>query len=168
MAQRQDLECADLRLVFRWSGDRYDHVFEQRHSAGWGPLLVSIDCGPWPGPVFQHLQIEDRQDGCVALLVGQEVDRHWSASFQVRKAGHGFDADVACRIRSRLPLGSTYEVLTDPGRDAVALRAFDGETRCRLHAIDNRRLWQIEPVVSHSEVPATIRWRYIVAASDML
>jgi hypothetical protein len=167
MAKRQDLQCADLRLVFRWSGDRYDHVFEQRHSDEWTPLLLSINRGPWTGPVFQHLQIEDRHDISVALLVGQEEDRHWSASFQIWQAGHGFEVDVACRVRSQMTLGSTYEVLTDPGRNVVGLREFDGETRCRLLAIDNRRLWQIEPAVLHSEVPATIRWRYIVAAADM-
>src|SRR5512145_957858 len=102
MTKETAIECGDLRVVFRWRGDRYGHTVKRRIDGVWRPLLESIEGtadDDWPlSPALQSLHIERRPNGPVALLVGQAGSSHWSASVEADQNCSALIFDLACRI----------------------------------------------------------------------
>ena len=89
MTNEQAIECGDLRVVFRWRGDRYGHTIERRIDGQWTPLLESVEGladirDDWPpSPVLQNLHFEaaDKRPGSAVgwsrrfeSLVGERGD----------------------------------------------------------------------------------------------
>jgi hypothetical protein len=108
--------AAALRLVFRWSEDRWVHAIHVSDAAS-GPLAWSIEGSlsppTLPSPVYQDLHFQKGPAGTQALLVGQAGEHHFSAVFTVRD-GDGpiaVEVDVADRCRGvGTSLATTYAV----------------------------------------------------------
>ncbi len=80
----------DLRLVFRWAGDRWTHSLEVRYPSGWEVVAEAVDSEPGHedpseviGPVFQ--EIFPQRDGPSAeiLAVGRSGSHYFSAVFRL-------------------------------------------------------------------------------------
>jgi hypothetical protein len=132
-ANRASIEGHCFAVEFRRHDDRYGHaivlklppripgesqvrlpMFDAMLSAG--EALANADAADgalWPpSPILQELHIEEREAGCVALLVGRGGKSHWSASFEFDRGG-ALVVDTACRIHAPAPwLGSTYGILS--------------------------------------------------------
>lgn len=117
----------DLRLIFRWLGDRWTHALEVRAGAGWLAFAEAIeadtegqDAAGMASPTFQEIQWRREEHSAFALLVGCFGPHHYSAVFRVFdpriKGGRSVvHADIADRCPSRVdPLASTYRVLSPP------------------------------------------------------
>jgi hypothetical protein len=77
----------DLRLGFRWSGDRWAHAIDLRPGP-WQTVATSVEGeesdGPGPSrPAYQQLHLQRDGGAAVALAVGQSGDHHYAASFRV-------------------------------------------------------------------------------------
>jgi hypothetical protein len=105
------------------------------------------------------LHVDDRESGAVALLMGQERDSLWSASFAARHSA-GFEVDIACRLNSDRVVGSTYVVLTADDVGSVTVRGLDDSTSNRTIPGDGARRLHVDPRDVPASFPATVRWRY--------
>jgi hypothetical protein len=158
------IERGDLRVVFRWRGDRYGHTIERLIDGNWWPLLESIEGtadDDWPpSPVLQSLHIERRPSGPVALLVGQAGSSHWSASVEADWDRSELVFDVACRVtRCDSQVGSTYRALQPDTDSLIALVARLNDSIVSAKGDSD---WTIGPG-RIAEAPATIQWRYSIA-----
>jgi hypothetical protein len=126
----------DLRLRFRWLGDRWTHFIDIRP----GPWQTVAQAIEWsadepnrvPGPTYQELHLQRDGDDAVALAVGRAGSHHFSASFRVHfrawrqahfrkesilqdRSESCVEIDVADRCRSGLDgLEARYKVLAPP------------------------------------------------------
>jgi hypothetical protein len=120
------IEAPPVRLVFRWTGDRWSHAIE----AGAETLASSEEWDAERGdparvvsPAYQQLSHGHSALGEQALLVGQWGPHHFSGVFTVTGGGSGvvIEADVAVRTRADLAsLASTYRVHRHSGDLAEA------------------------------------------------
>jgi hypothetical protein len=166
MANEAAIECGDLRVVFRWRGDRYGHTVERRMDGTWRTLLESIEGSPddaWPpSPALQTVHIERRPGGPVALLVGQAGSSHWSASVDAVQDHRGLVFDLACRIMQRADrMGSAYRVLQ---ADMSSLISFSAGSSDAVVSTHREADWTISPA-NVVNPPATAQWRYLISAT---
>ena len=85
------IATSGLRLVFRWTGDRWTHALEVTDLAGWATFGESVEASAYrddPGniasPTYQELHIQREGEHVLALLVGRFGPRHFSGVFRVR------------------------------------------------------------------------------------
>jgi hypothetical protein len=122
---RMAVDTPDLRLAFRWTGDRWTHALE----VAAGPSAVVLaralegdagrdDPGRVVSPAYQQIHWQGDDDGVRAMLLGQSGAHHFSAVFSVSPSSEGVAVavDVADRCRAEvLALAATYEVFLAPG-----------------------------------------------------
>ncbi len=164
----QSIECDDLRIVFRWCGDRYGHTVERRIGGQWTPQLESVEGiadvrDDWPAsPVLQSLHFEQRPNGPVALLVGHAGSSHWSMSAETDANNAALIIDTACRITQRPGhIGSSYRLLQPDANYWISLEAVSSDASVSTQA---RPHWTICPG-EPGQWPATIRWRYSIRST---
>jgi len=130
----QTIVAGDLRLAFRWSGDRWTHDLEHRGPRDPRPIAWSFettaehaDPSRVVSPAFQQLSFQEAgPDRIRALLVGQSGRHHFSAVFEVHERRferhedcpypedpYAIDITIEVADRCRDPvesLASTYRV----------------------------------------------------------
>ena len=119
----RSIKARGLRLVFRWTGARWEHWLDHQPDDRSRPrvLAVSVEDDPTRAdparvvsPAFQQLHFQAEGPAIRALLVGQSGPHHFSAVFTVEEqdAGHvSIRVDVADRCRAPIEiLASTYIV----------------------------------------------------------
>lgn len=120
----------DLRLVFRWTGDRWTHALEVRDESGWTTFAEAVEAAPEQddparvvSPTYQDLQFHQGDRETQALLVGSFGPHHFSAVFGLRSPAFGrgrvrltmLSVEVADRCRSEIrSLACTYRLRTPP------------------------------------------------------
>ncbi len=175
------LQSGLLRVVFLRRQDRWAHTIGLVEQGQFRPLLESIEGRPedeWPcSPPFQELQIEERGDGNVALLVGQTPKCHWSMSVEAESKKSALRFDVACRVPTQDALGtlsSTYQslvgkpkVLSGNGNANRAPWLWSGQIV--MQAERGSSLWPaadggvtVEADPEEFTFPATFRWQYAI------
>lgn len=164
------LDADGLRVVFFRRGDRVAHrieVFDTVDGA-WRAACESLegaddDCWP-PSPPFQQLHVEQRAQGPVVLLIGMAGRTHWSAAVEVTADGRGICFDVAARCQTPPEyLGSNYPHVAASQMVQLSWTALTAAT---LITHDERFSdgKSIRPWGEFAAPPATIAWKYAVAA----
>ncbi len=190
------LSAARLRLRFVRRGDRYAHEVCWADAGGSERVLLATvegdDATPWPAsPPLQDLHLEQRPVGItVALAVGMAGRSHWSLSAEALPEGE-LRFDAACRANdSPGPIGSCYrlgEGVTARAAEGAVWLALDGHEVARIAAVEEIAVLRLPatpeiPSPSHdadlaialaiapSTVPAaapfTVRWQYVIQASN--
>jgi hypothetical protein len=124
---RRALRSPDLRLTFRWSGDRWTHALELRPGAAgaWLKIATAIEGDPARddparvvSPAYQDIEPHPFEDGTRCLLTGLAGPHHFSSVVTLREENGSVQLDIDLADRCRAPvnaLASTYEVLLAPG-----------------------------------------------------
>jgi hypothetical protein len=189
------LEADGVRVAFVRQRDRYAHrvdVFDAT-AGGWRTELESVEGTAddvWPaGPPLQHLHVEQRTEGPVALLVGMAGRTHWSAAVEVVRGALDGAKVIRFDIAARLPaapgagqgggpsggpsgaaepwLGTTYRRLTSEGRERLLVRPLDGAEHVGADSLGDA-CFVIRPsglALEGSAVARTIAWRYEIEPS---
>lgn len=175
------LEAAGVRVVFFRQGDRYAHRVEVFDASGgdWRAVLETVEGMAdevWPAsPPLQHLHVEKRAEGPVALLVGMAGRTHWSAAVEVATDGSSRRVvrfDIAARVTgesrggasvSSPRLGSTYRDLADATEASLQLRPLDA-AECVVVDGGAGRERTVRPAESSAagDAARTIAWRYVI------
>lgn len=134
--EERSIVTPDLRLRFRWIGDRWTHAIDLRPGP-WQTVAEAVEGtglapGQMIGPTYQDVHFQRDGGDVIALAVGQAGAHHYSASFRVRyrayRKPHFDDAnvlqdrsesrieiDVADRCRtSTVPLEAHYLAYQPP------------------------------------------------------
>lgn len=145
----------DLRLLFRWSGDRWSHALEVRDGSDWQGFAESVEADADRdnpsriiSPTYQEIQWRQEENSAFALLTGSFGPHHFSTVFRMFepriKGGQSvFHVDITDRYRSEVEaLASTYRILSPPStlRDATPVGAYwslPGETDSILLGCSN-------------------------------
>jgi hypothetical protein len=188
------LEADGMRVVFFRRGDRYAHRVEvsKAGQGSWLPVWESLEGTPdddWPpSPPLQHLHVEKRAEGPVALLVGMAGRTHWSAAVEVvRESGlpivpRVVRFDIAARVHALsggpggstsgdVPqwLGSAYRRLSSAQQaDLLIVRPLDGSEPVRPAPFGDA--WSaIRPSgwpPTGSAAARTVGWRYSIETAE--
>jgi hypothetical protein len=179
------IEADGFRVTFFRAGDRYAHRIEvfDAGQGSWQPVLESVEGAAdeaWPAsPPLQHLHMEKRAEGPVALLVGMAGRTHWSAAVEVGGEPDGqrvIRFDVAARVHGagnapsgdvRPWLGSTYHRLSAERPGMLPLRALDGaELVPPDESGEDRSAVRPGGLPQEGQAAArTITWRYSIESS---
>lgn len=171
-----------LRIVFRREADRIAHVVQSIEDGSFVTWLESVEGTAdeaWPAsPPCQEIHFERREgDRQLALSIGMAGQSHWSVSVELNAEGDRATFDVACRVRARpAKVGSFYRIPDDRaaacqmasstrihlGAELAVLAAADLQTSFRVLPPDGLK---ITPRAADNW-PATIRWKYEIAAAD--
>ncbi|MDX1964600.1 MAG: hypothetical protein SFX18_15725 [Pirellulales bacterium] len=157
------LECGLLRLRFVRQADRIGQWIDFRTStdAPWSELAHSIEGTAdqiWPpSPPWQHLHLENRPAGTVALLLGMSGQAHWSGSIQA--TADGILWEIACRTPGPAEfLGNTWNSHAD-GQKIPAWRVL--EHQHTLTYVKERIVIQASPVAAN--FPQTVIWSFMLS-----
>jgi hypothetical protein len=139
LGDRRSIEDRNVRLVFQWTGDRWEHWLEDLNSDfEVGPRIIANTREGDPerddptrvvSPTYQQLQFQPEGSGWQALLVGQSGPHHFSAVFTFKEEIFGdtsIKIDVADRCRGPVEsFASTYTVNARPSEivEASPIRA---------------------------------------------
>ncbi|HEV3168655.1 MAG TPA: hypothetical protein VGZ22_31910 [Isosphaeraceae bacterium] len=117
---RRAIVTPALRLVFRWTEDRWTHEIQVRRDDGWFTLAESIeadrdrdDPARVVSPAYQQFHHQQDDAGIQAMLLGQSGPHHFSAVFSVKEVEDGTEVcvDLADRCRAEIEaLACTYQV----------------------------------------------------------
>jgi len=153
------LRAGRMAVIFERRGDRIAHrVVYSADGDNEQLLLESIEGQPdesWPAsPPLQEGRIESTGGRDVAMLIGMAGKSHWSVSIEADAEHESLTFDVACRVKE------------PGGRLASSYRIGDTQN-VRLASVENcRKVEQPNQLVLeselHADVPATVRWKYIV------
>lgn len=168
-----------LQVRFTRPEDRYAHQISVCWEGLVVPILASVegdDEDRWPdSPALQQIQLEERPQGPVALLVGMAGTSHWSVGIEAEPSNRQMVFDIACRAREvPLRLGSAYRTLIPwiGGGPKSSLHCLasgaEGPLVCELVPMDTTSAdLRGSELRLHAEIPlhlpATVRWRYRIA-----
>jgi hypothetical protein len=127
--ETRTIVAQNVRLRFRWSGDRWSHAFEIGPESS--VFAESVEGNPdrddqarVVSPTYQELHFQTDGPRAMALLVGRSGPHHFSAVFTVQEfeaedADNGrrvvVEIDLADRCRSPITaLAATYQVQAKP------------------------------------------------------
>lgn len=147
----------DLRLRFRWTGDRWTHSIDLRpkttkpvvEAVEWLPVAEAVEWSPGDlpsivRPTYQDLHLQPDGDDVLALTVGQAGPHHFSASFRIgfvaNRSSHPsrpllfidgststLEIDVADRCRFVESLEACYYIYKNAAPLLVDPNEFEGE-----------------------------------------
>lgn len=158
-----------LKLTFTWQEDRFGQVIAVSSQNQWLACLRSLEgtsAEDWPAsPAFQQATQEPMPDGRSQMfLVGMAGKSHWSMSVSPDSGGLVFD--VACRVKEPPQrLGSHYEGATAGDFSNLLLcELVELPDHPATRSQTQQQLALLPQVQVELKLPATIRWKYRIAA----
>jgi hypothetical protein len=127
----------DLRLRFRWLGDRWTHAIDIRPGP-WTTLASAIErADHWtPVPTYQELHFQGEGEEILALGVGRDGAHHFSASFRVsytaRRVYHDDLRIVADTSLSRVEIDVADRCRAESDRPEARYSVHSPPVRSRL------------------------------------
>ena len=163
-------------VEFTRRGDRLAHVISRLVDGRPLPLLASIEGtadDEWPlSPPLQEIHFQSRSGVELALPVGMAGKSHWSISIELCAATGRLTFDVACRVRS-VPefLGSRYAIIQPAGGSDIQkepgwkldIESIDGQLARQI--LRSATELSITAASAIEQLPATVRWRYVLSAN---
>ncbi|MCC9609281.1 hypothetical protein LOC68_06005 [Blastopirellula sp. JC732] len=176
-----DADGRGLFVSFPRRGDRFGHVVSIVSGDEIVPCMVSLegdDEEEWPdSPPIQQLSIEERENGAVALGVGQAGKSHWSVTVETFAAERRVEFHVACRLKMHpAQISSRYASLLGEGVSPKSVDPYtwswtagDKTMLVREFVFDHYPApefpagdagFEINAAVDQMPFPKTIEWRY--------